>query len=198
MHAATLSILEDVTQLPTCPRCAMEVKLRRFRDRWVPYELNPMNKQFLGDHPALLPFDKDFVFVPHTLCCGAGPCPSDPGLARLWERNRERNDMRVSKHIHPMYGEVIPMDIRDVAARLHMKIVNNRHLSITKSDAVAVLDFMTEKRMPYVGGPELLPEVPEARSGQCVAVSSKTGKRCKQITTSKSGLCYAHASQGGD
>lgn len=141
----SLSVLEDTSQLPRCPRCRGEVKLRRNDTRWIAYELSPMNRLFLGNHPGFLFFNDDFVFVPHALCCGASPSPGDPGLARLWERNRERIAAETGEEIeHPVYGSVVKVDISEVMARLHARVFNTRGLSLTKSDAVAILDFLKE------------------------------------------------------
>lgn len=206
----TLSVLEDVSQLPRCPRCRVEVKMRRLADRWVLYELSPMNKIFLGRLPGLLMYNGDFVFVPHALCCGAIECPPDPGLARLWERNNERLEQVGTQRDHPVYGMVAEVAVRDVASRLHVKLVNGRALALTKSDAVALLDFMTNCGVDYVGGPKLaepeliepalLPVINVKRpvehtAPQCSAISSKTKKQCTQRTNDPSGKCFAHRGQ---
>lgn len=208
----TLGILEDTSQLPRCPRCSVEVKMRRHHDRWMIYELSPMNKLFLGRLPGLLVFNGDFVFVPHVLCCGAIECPDDPGLARLWERNNERlSQSGGNQREHPLYGMVADVPIRDVASRLHIKVANSRGLTITKSDAVAILDFLVNCGVGYVGGPSLEEPEPVAESvvvslpksvtipapNQCVATSSKTKVRCTQRTNDPSGTCFAHRDKPG-
>jgi hypothetical protein len=208
----TLGILEDTSQLPRCPRCHVEVKMRRYNDRWLIYELSPMNKVFLGQIPGLLVFNGDFVFVPHALCCGSIECPTDPGLARLWERNNERLSQSLgNQREHVTYGMVSDVSLRDVASRLHIKVANSRGLTITKSDAVAILDFFANCGVEYVGGPILeeaqpvsesvvisLPQTdPEPAPNQCTAISSKTKKRCTQRTNDSSGKCFAHRDKPG-
>jgi hypothetical protein len=203
----SLAVLEDVSQLPRCPRCRVEVKMRRLGSRWVLYELSPMNKIFLGNLPGLLLYNGDFVFVPHVLCCGAIECPSDPGLARLWERNNERLEQVGGQRDHPTYGMVTDVAVRDVAARMHVKLMNGRGTNLTKSDAVALLDFMAVCGVDYVGGPklaepELLPVVEVKQpvthvAPQCTAISSKTKKQCTQRTNDPSGTCFAHRPKDG-
>lgn len=192
--SSTLAVLEDVTALPKCPKCRVEIKLRRHQTAWVAYELSPINRMFVGYHPALLRFQGDFYFVPHALCCGAiNSCPEDPGIASLWQRNRDRMERESGLgEEHPIYGTLIPAPLDVTLSRLHNKLMNGRQLTLTRGEAAAILDFYKQEMEKPVPPPEPVVE------NQCTAVSKKTRKRCGQRTNDPSGLCFAHQESSPD
>lgn len=181
--SAALAVYEDVSVLPKCPRCKGEIKLRRCQYTWVAYEPSPINKVFLSEHTALLPLDRDFVFVPHALVCGAvAYCPADPGLSTYWFRNRDRLQLESGlTEEHPIYGQLVPTHVDTALARMHNMLTNNRPITLTKGEAVALIE-----------GFQKLTAEPEPVDNQCTAVSSKTKKRCGQKTNDPSGKCFAH------
>jgi hypothetical protein len=189
MSSTTLGVLEDVSALPKCPRCRVEVKMRRNQATWVVYELSPINRMFISNHPGLLRFDGDFYFVPHALCCGAiDTAPDDPGVASLWQRNRDRMERESGLgEEHPIYGQLIPAAVDVVISRMHTKLLNGRQITLTRGEAAAILDFYRQE-IEKLAVPVALVET----RNQCTAVSSKTKKRCGQKTNNPSGLCFAH------
>lgn len=184
---SALAVYEDTSQLPRCPRCYADVKMRRCGAKWVLYEVPPMNRFFVGNYPDALIFEKEFVFIPHALCCGVSDCPSDPVLMQIWERNRDQLERAAKQKEHPIYGPVYSMTIKEVAERLHTRLVNSRGLALSRAEAVAIVDYLRDNGVFSEAPLAIVPVL-----NQCSAMSSTTGHRCRQKVSPGTLRCYAH------